>query len=68
MKERKEHLISKISDYFRARLWLRDYTALRSSSGCSQTVLLDTGDQAGQEIFCSLMNGSMAPMDNLMQQ
>ena len=65
MEERKANLISKVSDYFRARVWLRDYTTIRSSSGCNQTVLLDTGDQAGQEIFCSLMNGSIAPMDKL---
>ena len=65
MEERKIHLISKISDYFRARVWLRDYTTIRNSSGCNQTVLLDAGDHAGQEIFCSLMNGSIAPLDNL---
>jgi hypothetical protein len=65
MEERKVHLISKVSDYFRARVWLRDYTITRNSSGCNQTVLLNAGDHAGQEIFCSLMNGSIAPLDNL---
>ncbi|MBW2411238.1 MAG: hypothetical protein JRF72_15680 [Deltaproteobacteria bacterium] len=65
MEEQKVHLISKISDYLRARLWLRDYTEIRNSTGCNQTVLLDTGDHAGQEIFCSLMNGSIAPLENL---
>ena len=65
MGKEKVHLISKISDYFRARLWLRDYTTVRNSSGCNQTVLLDTGDHAGQEIYCSLMKGSIAPLDNL---
>ena len=65
MEERTVHLISKVSDYFRARVWLREYTTIRNNSGCNQTVLLDKGDHAGQEIFCSLMNGSIASLDNL---
>ncbi len=67
MEERKVHLISKVFDYFRARVWLRDYTTIRNSSGCNQTVLMDKRDHAGHEIFCSLMNGSIAPLDNLVK-
>jgi hypothetical protein len=65
MEETKPHLITRISDYLRARVWLRDYTITRNSSGATQTGLLDTNGQAGQEIFCSLVNGSIAPMDKL---
>ena len=65
MEERKVHLISKVSDYFRARVWLRDYTIARNSSGGNQTVLMDAGDRPCQEIFCSFLNGSITPMDKL---
>ena len=61
------HLLTRISDYFRARVWLRDYTINRNSFGDAQTGLLDTATHTGQEMFCSLLNGSITPMDKLMQ-
>jgi len=63
MEESKTRLISKISDYLRARVWLRDYTAAQNSPGSTQTGLLNTG---GQDVFCSLPAGSIAPMDRLL--
>ena len=59
-------LISRISEYFRARAWLRDYAINRNSSGGTQTGPLDADDHAGQEVYCSLCNGSIMPMDQLM--
>jgi hypothetical protein len=57
------NLIARIADYFQARAWLRDYTINHDSSDSTQPGLLDTGGYAGQEIFCSLLNGSITPMD-----
>ena len=59
-------LISRISEYLRARAWLRDYTINRNSSGGTQIGPLDTGGNTGQEIYCSFLNGSITPLDQLM--
>ena len=66
MEESKIRLLSKISDYLRARVWLRDYTVARNSPGSIQTGMLNTGGQSEQEMLCSLSAGSIAPMDRLL--
>ena len=65
MEETKPHLITRISDYLRARVWLRDYTLARDTTASTQTGWLESGGQNGQEIFCSLSSGSITPMDRL---
>ena len=66
MEESKIRLISKISDYLRARVWLRDYTAAQNSPENTHTGILNTGGRSGQEVLCSLSAGSIAPMDRLL--
>ena len=65
MEESKIRLILKISDYLRARVWLRDYSVARNSPENTQTGILNTGGQSEQETLCSLSAGSIAPMDRL---
>ena len=63
MEETNVRLLTRISDYLRARVWLQDYTIARKGFGGAQKGLMDTDDHAGHEIFCSLMKGSISAMD-----
>ena len=66
MEASKIRLISKISDYLRARVWLRDHTVARNSPENTHAGILNTGGQSGQEVLCSLSAGSIAPMGRLL--
>jgi hypothetical protein len=66
MDKPKVNLVTWISDWFRARTLIRDYTTNDNISVGTKTGPLDVGDNINQNMIYSILNGSMTPMDNLM--
>ena len=67
MEKSKVKLVSWISDWFRARILFRDYTINYNIPGDAKSGPLDGSDNLNQKMIYSMLNGSMASMDNLMQ-
>ena len=68
MEKPKVKFITWISDWFRARALFQDYTINHNIPVSTKTGPLDVSDNLNQNMIYSILNGSMTPMENLIQQ
>ena len=66
MEKSKLNLVTRLSDWFRARTLFRDYTINQNTSVGIETGPLDGNDNLNQNMIYSILNGSMTSTEHLM--